>query len=75
MEVLPLDAPYGMDHIRLRCCCTERDRICGICDRCETLSPSIGALLPSELEEMLEMRNCAGVSTCLYVDFIGQMGV
>lgn len=69
MEVLPLDAPYGMDHVRLRCCCTKCYRICGICDRCETLSASIDALLGSGRKETLEVEKLRLVSLCLYMDF------
>ena len=69
MEVLPLDAPYGLDHVRLCCCCTKRNRICGICDRCEiSLSFNwrpVGERADGDIG--IEMLDWA--SLCLYMDF------
>ena len=75
LEILPLDAPYGMDLVRLHCRCTKRGRVYRICDRCKTPSPIIGALLVSRLREMLEIGSYTG-SHCAYTSFlVGQIRV
>lgn len=39
VEVFPLDAAHGLDHVRLRRGCAVSDRVCGVCHRGESPIP------------------------------------
>ena len=56
-----------MDLVCLHCCCTKRGRICGIRNRCETSSYSIGALLRRRGYGVTGNEKLRWVSLCLYL--------